>query len=510
MFGGKKRKLMNAVKANDGDSVAALIAGGGIDDAYIAEAMKTAVSQRRNVAVNAMLKAGVSPDTKLDDAGSTAMRYAIINGDAQVAKILLEHGATPRNTGFEPDLPHAVRQGRTEIALALLQAGADADATDGDGKPPLSFALEHGLDGMAKALLEAGADVNAADGSNATPLVYATWRNRVDVDVIKDLLDRGADPNVADDEGDTALICAARHAEKEIIELLIARGADVNAQNRIGRTALIALADENEDAAFACIATLLKAGADPNLQDEDDDTALHYAVARANAKLAALLLDHKADPDLRGEDGETALILAAREEDHDMVELLLGRGADPDIASDDDETALGIAVCEEDKKTARALVAAGADTDEMRLEAEDEGDEDTIEFLDAVQRAGDKKAAKKYGGFVMEDDHTVWREDTLKGGRLKLTKVFNFNDREVTTVANDKGGVGATVRRFEDVSATLLQQAAEALKAQGGTVPDGALREVFKLKSTGVSLDPAPVTHPPKSNKRRAKARKHG
>lgn len=53
------------------------------------------------------------------------------------------------------------------------------------------------------------------------------------------------------------------------------------------------------------------------------------AAADGNVDIARLLLAHKADPNLKDEDGETALHNAVTGEHTDMVNLLLRSGSDP-------------------------------------------------------------------------------------------------------------------------------------------------------------------------------------
>ena len=67
-----------------------------------------------------------------------------------------------------------------------------------------------------------------------------------------------------------------------------------------------------------------------NDADENGDTALMYAVQNNNIELVRLLLENGADVNIENEQAETALHYAAEQQVNlQILELLLNRGADP-------------------------------------------------------------------------------------------------------------------------------------------------------------------------------------
>lgn len=86
------------------------------------------------------------------------------------------------------------------------------------------------------ALLEGGADVNATTLGDVTPLHFAVRHGHtVPVGV---LLANGANADAKIRSGDTPLHCAATHGHPTCVELLLANGANVNARNHGGWTPL--------------------------------------------------------------------------------------------------------------------------------------------------------------------------------------------------------------------------------------------------------------------------------
>jgi uncharacterized protein len=101
--------------------------------------------------------------------------------------------------------------------------------------------------------------------------------------------------------------------------------------DRCGRTPLHnALVPLFEKVNLQEIARLLKEGADPNAQDDDGFSPLHFAAQEALPDAVRLLLNAGADPNLEDSFGRTPLGRAAHtEQGIQVIKLLLAAGADP-------------------------------------------------------------------------------------------------------------------------------------------------------------------------------------
>jgi hypothetical protein len=98
----------------------------------------------------------------------------------------------------------AAAQGNLEAIRQHIEAGSDLNEKDPEGgASPLSTAALFGQAEVAMALIEAGADVNFRGNDGATPLHVAAFFCRTEI--VKALLDKGADKTIRNKYGSTPL-----------------------------------------------------------------------------------------------------------------------------------------------------------------------------------------------------------------------------------------------------------------------------------------------------------------
>jgi hypothetical protein len=79
---------------------------------------------------------------------------------------------------------------------------------------------------------------------------------------------------------------------------------------------------------------LLRAGAQPNLQDVVGNTALHWAAENNNHKLSELLLQYHADPNAYNLAGQAVLVMPTLRRQTALRQILIQAGADENFAQD--------------------------------------------------------------------------------------------------------------------------------------------------------------------------------
>ena len=324
-------------------------------------------------ALKALLARGANPNAQ-ERRDQTALMWAAAEGHATVVRALIEAGSTINATlpsGFTP-LFFAVREGHIDVVRVLLEAGANVNETMKpnkedrpaptlnasykpvrNGTSPLMLAVENGHFELAVALVEAGADPND-QRSGFSPLHAISWVRKPDASDVGDpapigsgrltslqfvraLVDRGANVNtrlakvprppasatLLGTEGATPFLMAADRADVPLMRELVKAGADPLLPNADKTTPLMAAAGlgtsdpleeaGTEDEALDAVKMLLDLGADINAVDNKGDTVMHGAAYGNFPVIVQLLADRGADINIwkqADKEGRTPLFIA--------------------------------------------------------------------------------------------------------------------------------------------------------------------------------------------------------
>src|SRR6185295_14892312 len=128
-----------------------------------------------------LLKQAVDVNAPQGD-GMTALHWAAMKNDADLAQTLLYAGANLRATtriGSYTPLILAAREGYAVVMEPLLAAGADVNAKTSNGTTAVMLAAQSGSADAVTRLIDGGADVNAKEPVRGlTPIMFAAASDR--------------------------------------------------------------------------------------------------------------------------------------------------------------------------------------------------------------------------------------------------------------------------------------------------------------------------------------------
>ncbi|XP_049944825.1 ankyrin-2-like isoform X3 [Schistocerca serialis cubense] len=247
---------------------------------------------------SATMPTAASPTPSTDSAAITLLRS--ISGEEKGRRLI-----------------HAAKEGAVEELQALLKAGADVEAMDGNMETALHWAAKQGHVEVARRLLEAGAEVEARNDRKSTPLQMAAERGHAAM--VQLLIASNADVNAKNQYESTAMHYAAEHGHAEIVNTLLEARAEVDARNEKQSTALHISAWKGHT---AVVRLLLASKANPNAVNKFGMTPLHYAAQQGHSEVATLLLEAGANREARDNDGNTSLDLARLKKLQKLIDML--------------------------------------------------------------------------------------------------------------------------------------------------------------------------------------------
>lgn len=149
-----------------------------------------------------------------NDAGVPLLHVAVLRGEAEMVKLLIDAGAKVGATDDEHQstpLLLAAGGGNPQITALLLAHGSDPNARNDTGATPLMLAARAGSAVSMRELLKAGASIDATDKLGRTALMYAAHEGKVRA--VQLLLEKGARTDVTTPNGYSVFDAASEHQD---------------------------------------------------------------------------------------------------------------------------------------------------------------------------------------------------------------------------------------------------------------------------------------------------------
>lgn len=189
---------------------------------YLGLALTRAAEQSNMLCLNEILNLQDPPvnATVADSVGLTALTHVVKRGDVGSVKRLLPlsdvHCAT---FSCRAPLCFASSRGHEEITTALLNAGANVDAPDAEGRSPLQLASLGGHVAVVTELLRARGSVTLAGQEDGRTALHRA-SSRGHVEVVNLLLEAGAKLFAVDSWNHTAFDIAVQNEHRNVASTL--------------------------------------------------------------------------------------------------------------------------------------------------------------------------------------------------------------------------------------------------------------------------------------------------
>uniref|UniRef100_A0A8C4MB33 Fibronectin type 3 and ankyrin repeat domains protein 1 n=1 Tax=Equus asinus asinus TaxID=83772 RepID=A0A8C4MB33_EQUAS len=214
-----------AVNVNDEDLLVQILQGGNVKvdvpNKFGFTALMVAAQKGFTRLVKILISNGTDVNLK-NGSGKDSLMLACYAGHLEVVKYLRRHGASweTRDLGGCTALHWAADGGHCNVIEWMLKDGCEVDAVDtGSGWTPLMrVSAVSGNQGVASLLIDAGADVNVRDKDGKTPLMVAVLNNHEEL--VQLLLDKGADASVKNEFGKGVLEMARVFDRQNVVCLL--------------------------------------------------------------------------------------------------------------------------------------------------------------------------------------------------------------------------------------------------------------------------------------------------
>jgi ankyrin repeat protein len=222
-----------------------------------------------------LLQAGANPDD------NESLYHSVESRDPACTKLLLDAGARVLGTNA---IGRALDYDKLELLNLLLRHGGDARE-----QPWIHHAILRGrsLDHV-RALIEAGADLRATNGEGVSLYRWAQMHGRVDV--VRLLHEYGVDEPLSEEE---EFVAACTRGDEAAARAILQRTADIFP--RLTNLQLQAMPQLAAVGEIGAVRTMLSLGWPREIKTQWDATALNLAVFQGDAAMAALLLDAGAD-----------------------------------------------------------------------------------------------------------------------------------------------------------------------------------------------------------------------
>ena len=288
---------------------------------------------------------------------SSLMEDDVRSGDLQPVQELIRSGERVNHrlsVGTDSLLMVSISRSYNDVALALLDAGADVHEKDARGRTALHLACKLGSEEVVQALIDRGSRVDERDAFGATSIMCARDKTAML------LLRAGASCEELPKERRVPLF---RHAcavgDLINVRTLLKNGCTIGTLSKVEQETLLYYACREGDSLVT--GTLLNSGCSVStLAREAQERLLCCACEKGDVEVVEALIDAGCNVNCSGYGGDTPLMNAAREGNEKIVRKFILAGANLAMQNEFGFTALHYAAIHNHIQCGILLAEAGA------------------------------------------------------------------------------------------------------------------------------------------------------
>lgn len=315
----------------------------------------------------------------------------------------------------EPLLSSAILAMHPQIALEMVNLGANVNTKSKDGEPVIILANESMMSRLTRMLIEKNAKIDeTVRGNDGYTILHKP---------VHYLQHDEEDPTTFDKYSILRLLCKKLSSNKLVI----------NAKDNDNKTPIMTIIDEysNEVAFEACKILIEEGRANIFINDgtkekgkSKGNTALHFAIMKGNVDLSKYLIRRGADIEHYNDDDMTPLHLAVKYNLPEIVGIIIDKNPKTVLATNNkDKTPKNLVIQSGDNKTHSDIIGKFNEVE----------DNTGTSIHDSINKSYKRKSSKspEERGFKSAKDSVLGNPDTIKsimnalkfvGGKKKTYK----------------------------------------------------------------------------------------
>lgn len=313
------------------------------------------------ISVKTLLKNGANPNI-FNMYGDSLLITCVKRGMYDYVELLLKSNrcrVNQRNSVGSTALLEACFSDNLVMIRLLLRFRADVNCVANNGLSPVIVATLSNNRKMLNLLLTFRADLNTVDDSGNTPLILASRKGFINI--VRKLIREKAYIDQKNSLGNTALLESVLNNNNIVTKHLLKHGANTKIRNKLGLTLLITACLTGDPQTYRIVSNVTKEQID--VPDKRGNTPLHYTVRAGHFNTVKNLLLDGANPNIKNNNGDTALITASKRRFYNIIRDIIqfGTYTNVNIVDSNGYSALMYSSVIGDLPACQLLIKSGAD-----------------------------------------------------------------------------------------------------------------------------------------------------